>query len=155
MMQYDEESIYSLIRHCQMYIYASDGSTELMFNEVARNFFNFGLLHLISTMFITKDSRSDPKGGAFHRILDPLGYGLLLDPIDNILDSPVGKTTLRQYIRSKRNKLCAHGSLKFSTQPHEVRDVILNGEALSQFEERMYSLDEAVTVLKGELEKLE
>ncbi len=155
MKRYDEESIYSLICHCQMYIYASGGSPEIGFNEVARNFFNFGLLHLISTMFITKDSRSEPKGGVFHRILDPLGYGLLLDPIDNILDSPLGKTTLRQYIRSKRNKLCVHGSLKFSTQPHEVRDVILNSEALSQFEERMHNLDVAVIVLKGELEKLE
>jgi len=154
MKQYDEESIYSLIRHCQMYIYASGGSPEIIFNEVARNFFNFGLLHLISTMFITKDSRNEPKGGVFHRILNPLGYGLLLDPIDNILDSPLGKTTLRQYIRSKRNKLCVHGSLKFSTQPHEVLDVILNSEALSQFEERMDNLDEAVIVLKGELEKL-
>ncbi len=154
MRQYDEESIYSLIRHCEMYIYASGGSPEIIFNEVARNFFNFGLLHLISTMFITKDSRNEPKGGVFHRILYTLGYGLLLDPIDNILDSPLGETTLKQYIRSKRNKLCVHGSLKFSTQPHEVRNVTLNSEALSQFEGRMHNLDEAVIVLKGELEKL-
>jgi len=155
MKQCDEESIYSLIRHCQMYIYASGDSPEIILNEVAKDFFNFGFLHLISTMFITKDSRSETKGGAFHRILDPLGYGLLMDPIDNILDSPIGKTTLRQYIRSKRNKLCTHGSLKFFTQPHEVRNVTFNNKALNQFEERMYSLDEAVIILKNKLDKLE
>ena len=138
-----------------MYIYASSGSPELMVNEIARDFFNFGLLHLTSTMFITTDSRSDPEGGVFHRILDPLGYGNLLDSIDSILDSPVGNTTLRQYIRSKRNKLAVHGSLKFSSQPREVQDVTFDDEALSQFEERMYDLDDAVKVLLGELKSLE
>lgn len=155
MNQYNEKPISSLVRHCRMYIYASGGSPELMVNQIARDFFNFGCLHLVSTMFITTDSRSDPEGGAFHRILDPLGYGTLLDPIDNILDSQVGNTTLRQYIRSKRNKLAVHGSLEFSSQPREVQDVTFDKEALIQFEKRMQDLDEAVAVLEGELEKIE
>jgi hypothetical protein len=155
MNQYNEKPISSLVRHCRMYMYASSGSPELMVNEIARDFFTFGLLHLISTMFITTDSRNDPEGGVFHRILDPLGYRKLLDSIDNILDSPVGNTTLRQYIRSKRNKLAVHGSLKFSSQPREVQDVILDDEALNQFKQNMHDLDGAVAVLIEELEKLE
>lgn len=130
MNQYNEKPIYSLVRHCQMYMYASNGRPELMFNEIARDFFTFGLIHLISTMFITTDSQSDPEGGVFHRILDPLGYGTLLYSIDDILDSPIGKTSLRQYIRSKRNKLAVHGSLEFSSQPNKVQDVTFDEEAL-------------------------
>ena len=82
-----------------MYLYASHGSFEIMINPIAKDFFSFGLLHLTSTMFITKDSRSDPEGGVFHRVLDPLGYGKLLDSIDAILNSPIGETTLKQFIR--------------------------------------------------------
>ena len=154
MNQYNEKPISSLIRYCRMYIYASCDTPEFMLNEIARYFFEFGLLHLIATMFITKDSPSDPEGGVFHRILDPLGHEALLVPIDNILNSPVGTTTLKQFIRSKRNKLAVHGSLEFSSQPSEVQDVTFDKEALSQFAQRMHGLDEAVAVLEDELEKL-
>lgn len=155
MNQYNENPISSLVRHCRMYMYASKGSPEPMFNEIASDFFTFGLLHLISTMFITTDSRSDPEGGFFHRVLDPLGYGTLLETVDDILDSPVGMTKLRQYIRSKRNKLAVHGSLGFSSQPSEVQDVTFDDEALIQFTERMHDFDEAVAVLERKLEELD
>ncbi len=86
-----------------MYIYASAGSPKLIVNETARDFFTFGMLHLVSTMFITTDSGKDPEGGVFHRLLDPMGLGSMIDAIDTILETLVGKTTLKQFIRPKRN----------------------------------------------------
>ena len=64
-------------------------------------------------------------------------------------------TTLRQYIRSKRNKLAVHGSLEFSAQPSEVQEVTFDEDALSQFTESMHDLDEAVLILEKKLKELD
>ena len=125
----DEHPISALRRHCRMYLYGSGGSFELMGNEVARDFFSFAMLHLTCTMFITTD-RGNPRQGIFHRTLDPIGQSHLLTEVDDILDSPLGKTTLRQFLRSKRNKLATHGTVTFSSQPREVQDVTFDDESL-------------------------
>ena len=154
MNNYDEKPIASLIRHCQMYTFASNGIPQQRDNEIANDFIIFGLLHLFSTMFITTDSRNDSEGGVFHRILDPLGYGSLLEPIDNILNSPVGNTTLKQYIRSKRNKLAVHGSLKFSNQPDTVQKITFDENALKQFAENMEKFDREILILEKKLKDI-
>ena len=88
-----------LIGHCQVYLYGAQGSAEMMINPVAMNFYSFAMLHLISTMFIVKDSRKETTGGVFHRTLDKLGLSELMSDIDSILLLPVGKNTLTEYIR--------------------------------------------------------
>ena len=155
MNNYDEKPVACLIRHCQMYIFASNGIPQQRVNEIANDFIVFGFLHLISTMFITTDSRNDPECGIFHRILDPLGYGSLLEPIDNVLNSPVGKITLKQYIRSKRNKLAVHGYLKFSNQPDTVQEITFDDNALIQFTENMEKLDKEIVLLEKKLKDIE
>src|SRR3989304_7997778 len=99
MKRSDKMKLERLPRHCCMFGYACGGSPELLVNEVANDFFQFGLLHLTSTAFILESGR------LFHRILDPMGYGHLLKDIDSALNSKVGQTTLREFIRLKRNKL--------------------------------------------------
>ena len=143
-----------LLRHCSMYLYASEGHPERMANPAAQDFFIFGLLHLISTMFITLDNRKEKHGGVFHRILDPMGYGDLLDEVDDILSLPVGKTNFKQYIRTKRNKLAAHGTLKFDSQDKKAQEVIEDYEALEQYCQAMHRLDTAILKLQSELTKL-
>ena len=106
----DEHPISALRRHCRMYIYGSGGSFELMWNEVARDFFSFTMLHLTCTMLVTTD-HGDPRQGIFHRILDPMGESGLLAEVGMALDSAVRKTSLRQFLRSKRNKVATHGRL--------------------------------------------
>ena len=155
MNEYDEKPITSLIRHCQMYTFASKGIPQQRINGIANDFFIFGLLHLISTMFITTDSPNDSKGGVFHRILDPLGYGSLLEPIDDLLNSAVGTTTSKQYIRSKRNKLTVHGSLKFSNQPGAVQEITFDENALDQFTENMEKFDREILILQKKLKDIE
>lgn len=147
---------YSLLkRHCRMYLYGSNGSPEVIVNEVAQDFYIFALLHLISTMFITADNKNDENGGIFHRILDPLGKEILLIDIDKILSQPIGKTTLKQYIRTKRNKLATHGKLSFSSQPEQIKKLTFNEKNVNQFYEGMRRLDKAVYKLYNDLEKLE
>jgi len=150
----DEHPISALRRHCRMYLYGSGGSFELMGNEVARDFFSFAMLHLTCTMFITTD-RGNPRQGIFHRTLDPIGQSHLLTEVDDILDSPLGKTTLRQFLRSKRNKLATHGTVTFSSQPREVQDVTFDDESLQQHYDAMTRLDAAVFKLEEELRRLE
>ena len=105
-------------------------------------------------MFITTDP-PDRRQGVFHRTLDPMGHSDLLNEIDDILGSPLGKTTLRQFIRSKRNKLATHGNVAFSSQPHEVRDVSFDQESLKQFQDAMTRLDHAVFRLEQKLSRLD
>ena len=153
-MHPDNSRINILHRHCRMYLYASQGQPEQMFNPVAQDFFTFGFLHLISTMFITTDDRKEKHGGVFHRILDPMGYGHLLDEVDDILALPVGKTNLKQYIRTKRNKMATHGTLEFDAQDKEAQEVTDDHKAIDQYYQAMHELDAAVLNLQAELTKL-
>lgn len=148
----DEHPIRALIRHCKMYLYGSKGSPELLVNDTAQDFYTFALLHLTSTMFITTDP-PDNKQGIFHRILDPLEKADLLLEIDTILDSKLGDTMLRQFIRSKRNKLTVHGNVAFSSQPIDVQNVSFDDISQMQFSEAMTELDDAMYRLIIELEK--
>jgi hypothetical protein len=155
MKPFDEHPVSALRRHCRMYLYGSSGSPELLMNEVARDFFSFAMLHLICTMFITTDQRSDPAGGVFHRVLDPMGMSYLLTDIDRRLDSPIGNTTLRIFVRSKRNKLATHGRLAFSNHLPEVQAVTQDEDSLEQFRGAMSSMDQAVSRLEFDLARLE
>jgi hypothetical protein len=137
-----------------MYEYGSMASRSPLLSEAADDFMSFAGMHLMCTMFITTD-RGDGAQGVFHRTLDPLGYGSLLDEVDRVLDLPVGRTTFRQFLRSKRNKLAVHGTLAFSAQPKEVQDVTLDEAALEQVEDALAELDTAVRDLNRELAELE
>lgn len=147
MKQSDRLRIERLLKLCRMFLYACGGSPECRVNAVADDLFQFALLHVTSTMFITEE-------GVFHRILNPMRHQALLAGVDAALDSRVGKTTLRQFIRSKRNKLATHGDLSFSSQPREVRNVTFSPRALQQFEAAMYSLESAVRALSRGLEAM-
>ena len=147
-------SVERLLRHCRMFLYASAGSPDCLVNPVAENFFQFGLLHLTSTMFITTDKKTDPAAGVFHRILDPMGHGTLLAGVDAALATKVGQTTLRQFIRTKRNKLATHRDLSFLSQSKEARNVAYNKIALKQYEAAMHLLETAVLALSRELERM-
>ena len=149
----DEHQISMLVRHCRMYLFGSKGSPEMLVNDTAQDFYSFSLLHLICTMFITTDYENSPQG-IFHRILDPMHQYELLADIDKILDSPIGNTNLRQFFRSKRNKLATHGTLDFSSQPKDVQNITFNEKLLQQYQEAMFILDEAVSRLEKTLCRL-
>jgi len=151
----DEPALACLKRHCRMYLYASSGSPEIVVNEVAHDFFVFGLLHLTSTMFIVTDRDDRSTQGLFHKVLDPLKQSHLLADVDRILDRPIGGTSLRKYIQSKRNTLATHGTARFSSQPEEVQDVTCDADSLAEYEAAMTELDAAVLKLYQQLEALE
>lgn len=148
----NREILESLIWHCRMFLYGCSDSPELLVNEIANSFFQFAMLHLTSTMFITKDKSSDTHGGFFYRALSPMGLEYLLAPIEKVLDSPIGNTTLREFIRSKRNKLCTHGDLSFRSQPLKIQTVAWDNNAIEQFNEAHENLNLQVQNLLKQLE---
>jgi len=149
-----ETPIEMLRRHCAMYRYGADASRSPFLSPTAESFISFAGLHLVNTMFITTDTHGG-AGGAFHKVLDPLGYSGLLDEVDRVLSLPVGRTTLRQYVRSKRNRLAVHGTLEYESQPTDVRAVTSDEAALEQFGDAMAELDDAVEDLDRQLAALE
>ena len=140
-----------LRRHCQMFLFGCNPGAYFIKNDIEEDFVNFALMHLICTMFITRDKSKETRGGVFYRILNPIGYANLLDPIEEALNMKVGKTTLRNYIRNKRNKLAAHGDLSFDSQKDEVQEVTFNEEALDEFKEAMSTLEFEVSQLYRKL----
>lgn len=138
-----------------MFLYGSNGSPELIGNEIARDFFSFAILHLTSTMFLTIDSKKEKNGGIFHRILDPMGKSALLDEIDKIFNSSVGQTTLKEFINIRRNRLATHRSLSIKELPKANLDVTFDPESLNQFFRAIQNLIPAVSKLDDELSKFE
>lgn len=137
-----------------MYLWGELASRSPFLDEDGNDFISFAGMHLISTMFITTDHRGDP-GGVFHRVLDSMGHASLLDAVDRALARPVGRTNLRQFIRSKRNKLATHGSLMFSSHAEEAREVVYSQQALDQFQDAIDELTLAVRELDRGLGDLE
>jgi hypothetical protein len=143
-----------LIRHCEMFLYAYQGSPEIIINPVANDFWTFGLLHLICTMYITTDFADEKPGGAFHRLLDPMEQGHLLKGVDSALDLKVGESTLRKFLQTKRNKLATHRELDFLSLPKEVQDVSFDEKALKQYDSAMTMLKDATYILLKNLLQL-
>jgi hypothetical protein len=137
-----------------MYLWGAEASGSPLLTEAGSDFITFAGMHLMSTMFIAAD---EPGGvpGVCHRILDPMGHGDLLARVDRILDSPVGVTTLREYLWSKRNCLALRGTLRWSSQPSEVQDVNGDEVALGQYSAAMGELEDAVADLDEELPQLD
>jgi hypothetical protein len=151
-MKDQANSLERLVRHCRMFLYACN-SPVAVFNPISGDINIFALLHLTVTMFITKDSRSDTRGGLFFRLLSPMHLEHLLDPIENALNRKIGKTTLREFLRQKRNKLATHGDLDFKSQPLDVQNVTQSQRALRQFNQAFDELENAVQILMRQLKK--
>lgn len=83
-----------------------------------------------------------------------MGYGHLLKDVDSALNSKVGKTTLREFIRLKRNKLATHGDLSFYSQPKEIQNVTFSKRALREFERAMSALETAAYALSRKLKEM-
>jgi hypothetical protein len=150
-----EKPINMLIKHCRMFLYGCSGSPELYVNEVAQDFYSFALMHLTCTMFLTKDSSKDEKGGVFHRVLDPLGKSNYLRTIDKIFAKKVGKITLETYIKERRNLLATHRTLSLQSLSVENQAIVNNQAAHRRFDTLMEDLKRAVTNLLMDLIELD
>lgn len=137
-----------------MFLYGCSGSPELYFNHVAQDFYSFALMHLTCIMFLTTDSCKDKNGGVFHRILDPLGKSVLLRPIDKIFDRKVGKITLKNYLKERRNLLATHRNLSIKNLSPENQEITTNTKAIDKFLYLMRELEHAVRQLHDDLLKL-
>ena len=126
----------------------------MLMSDAANDFITFALLHLTCTMFITRDKQADSRGGFFYRVLNPMGYASLLEPIEKALSMKVGRTTLREYLRNKRNRLTVHGDLSFHSQDPDVKDVTYSEESITEFNEAYSILEAEVTVLYKALQRI-
>ncbi|MFC1557129.1 hypothetical protein ACFL5L_04020 [candidate division KSB1 bacterium] len=156
-MKQDEfERIQLVITHCDMLLYNAEQSysqdlIDLGIQSMIPVLHNqFAFMHLVSTMFLV-DKNHNSMGGACYKLLEPIGLANLLDQIKNVLNKPVGRITLGQYIRINRNKLTVHGDLKFNSLPQYIRDVTFNEEAIEQFITAGQMLINGVQVLREKL----
>jgi hypothetical protein len=145
-------SLERLVRHCRMFLYACN-SPVAVYNPISGDVNIVALLHLTITMFITKDNRSHTQGGLFFRLLSPMHLEHLLNPVENALNRKIGKTTLREFLRQKRNKLVTHGYWDFESQLLELQKVTHSKRANRQFNQAFEELENAVQFLLRQLKK--
>ena len=150
------ESIERVILHCDMFLYGNTGSADTFLNPIARRFYDFAGIHLMSTMFLIQDSQHNPKpmGGFCYRVLEPLGFAYLLEGIQQILQTPLGQTTLGDYIRRCRNKLATHGDLSAARMPEKELSFLHYDNAEVDHERLMDELQREVQKLRSKLEEL-
>ncbi|MBN2378376.1 hypothetical protein JXM67_01040 [candidate division WOR-3 bacterium] len=155
----DIERIELVIFHCRMLEYWFDQKSNPVLemagfeDPIARFYHNFAGLHLLATLLLV-DRRQRPMGGFFYNVLEPIRLGDLLEPIRNIIDSPVGETTFGDFIRHNRNKLTVHGDLTFDSLPQESKDIPFDKDAVETIYDLFEELDVEVTNLKLKLEEI-
>ncbi len=157
----ERKEIKILIDHCDMLLFGSSShpfyfsQTEGL--EIARKYNLFCLINLVAAMFLIKDrdEKDDTDaGGVFYRLLKPMGYDYLLDPIKEIMKTPIGETTFGNYQRLMRNRLCTHGDFSRDSLPEAEQNFIYSKENINNFYTLLDRLTYEVEVLRKELEKL-
>lgn len=151
----DKDTIQLLIIQCHMFEYGFNLSPDYAEQPIGFLYHGFAGLHLISTMFLTKDDgETGPRYGVFYRILKPMGLEYLLVPIWKIMDSRVGKTTFGEYIRHSRNKLCTHGNLSFESLPPQIQALAFDASTNTEFQRLLEKLSQKILSLQHDLEKV-
>jgi len=148
------ESIERVILHCDMLLYGNTGSADTYLNPIARRFNDFAGIHLISTMFLIQDNKKDPMGGFCYRVLEPLGFADLLKGIQQLFQTPLGQTTLGDYIRLCRNRLATHGDLSAAQMPEKELSLLHYDNAEVDYERLMDELQREVQKLRSKLKEL-
>ena len=77
----------------------------------------------------------------------------LLNPVETALSRKIGKTTLREFLRQKRNKLVTYGYLDFESQLFKLQKVTHSKRAIRQFNQAFEELESAVQSLLKQLKK--
>jgi len=151
-----KKSIELVIFHCDLFLYGHSGTPQIAFNNIARLYNLFAGLHLISTMFLIQDSKKNPKpmGGFCYRVLEPLGLTDLLKDIQQILETPLAKTTFGDFIRLSRNRLATHGDLSLERMLEKALSLTKDRNAVDKFEELMDELAGEVDTLRDKLKEL-
>jgi hypothetical protein len=64
----------------------------------------------IAVFYLLDKGQQDAMGGTFYKALKRIGHERLLEPIQQVLDTPIGSTTFGELVRVFRNKAIVHTS---------------------------------------------
>ncbi len=70
-------------------------------------FYMNAIYHYVATFYLI-DGEGKPMGGAFYPALKQHGLERLLDPVRQVLGTPLGETTFGEVVRVFRNKVLVH-----------------------------------------------
>ncbi len=116
--------------------------------RLRNNYHTFATGHLLATMFLL-----DGDGGLVGRLLTRHGLADLLTPISAILERPLGRTTVGDFVRITRNRLMTHRDFSDGALPPEVREVREDQARLAELQGHMNDLREALLRLGDEVER--
>jgi hypothetical protein len=86
-------------------------------DEVARSceagcaptaFYMSAIYQHIAVFYLLDKGQQDAMGGTFYKALKTIGQERLLEPIQEVLDTPIGSTTFGELVRAFRNKVIVH-----------------------------------------------
>jgi len=88
-------------------------------DEVARScepgspaiaFYMSAIYQHIAVFYLLDKGKQDAMGGTFYKALKWIGHERLLEPIREVLDTPIGSTTFGELVRVFRNQAITHTS---------------------------------------------
>jgi len=79
--------------------------------SAAQAFFLTALYHYLVAFYLL-DKNDRPMGGSFHRALAPHGLTHLLEPVQELMNTPLGGSTFGEVLRVFRNKVIVHSSYR-------------------------------------------
>lgn len=162
----EKDSVEALITFCDMFLRGFE-FTNLPweygdFNDTPmRNLMTFAWLNLVTTMFLITDGddRNVPKlKGACSKVLEPLKLAALLEPIEEVLDEPLGGgLSFGNYVQYQRNKMCVHGGLSYRSFLEKTKgfEVDKEQESLDRYYELLQELGNQTVLLKRNLKDLQ
>jgi hypothetical protein len=73
-------------------------------------FYMSAIYQHIAVFYLIDKGPQDAMGGTFYKALKRIGFEQLLDPIDEVLQTPIGSTSFGEMVRVFRNKTIVHAS---------------------------------------------
>lgn len=116
-------------------------------------FHSFGLLHLITTLFLLDRAKDAALGGFIFPTLSSLELERDLAALGRTFQASLGNTTFGDYIRLSRNKLATHGDLTVASLPFALPVVVRDPAWIARHDALFTRLERQVDVLTRRLEK--
>ena len=114
--------VHAIKQFCFGFEKMNELADEYAHGSAGKAFFLSAIYQHLAVFFLI-DRGSKPMGGAFYRALSAHGLEHLLQPVREVMDSPLGKTTFGEVVRVFRNKALVHPSYSDSDLDRVYRDV--------------------------------
>ena len=105
--------VHAVKQFCFGFETLNETADDLEDGSAAKAFYMAAIYNYIAVFYLL-DKGGDPIGGTFYKTLKLHGLEDVLDPIQSIVETPMGSTTFGELVRGFRNKIIVHTNYRDS-----------------------------------------